>query len=134
MEYTGTLMIVSHDRSFLNNVVTSTIVMEGQGEVYEYAGGYDDWLSQRSMPIEAVTSAAKETPQPAPAAETKDISPRALSTKEEAELRRLPALIEKLENEVVKHSAENAPAKAAQAAEELKRAYARWARLEKPPA
>ncbi len=46
-EYQGTLLLVSHDRAFLNNVVTSTIVFEGNGQVVEYVGGYDDWLSQR---------------------------------------------------------------------------------------
>ncbi|NQT40777.1 MAG: ATP-binding cassette domain-containing protein, partial [Planctomycetes bacterium] len=47
MEYSGTVLLVSHDRAFLNNVVTSTLVMEGEGRVKEYAGGYDDWLTQR---------------------------------------------------------------------------------------
>ena len=47
VEYSGTLILVSHDRAFLNNVVTSTIVMEGNGLINEYPGGYDDWLSQR---------------------------------------------------------------------------------------
>src|SRR6185295_8073780 len=56
MEYTGTLILVSHDRSFLNNVVTSTIVLEGEGAVNEYAGGYDDWLNQ--------TKAKKTLPKP----------------------------------------------------------------------
>jgi ATP-binding cassette subfamily F protein uup len=46
-DYQGTLLLVSHDRAFLNNVVTSTIVFEGNGQVVEYVGGYDDWLSQR---------------------------------------------------------------------------------------
>ncbi len=46
-DYRGTLLLVSHDRTFLNNVVTSTIVFEGNGQVVEYVGGYDDWLSQR---------------------------------------------------------------------------------------
>ena len=46
-EYRGTLLLVSHDRAFLNNVVTSTIVFEGNGQAVEYVGGYDDWLSQR---------------------------------------------------------------------------------------
>jgi ATP-binding cassette subfamily F protein uup len=49
-EYRGTLLLVSHDRAFLNNSVTSTIVFEGDGQVVEYAGGYDDWLSQRPRP------------------------------------------------------------------------------------
>ncbi len=47
-EYPGTLLLVSHDREFLNNVVTSTLVLEGGGRVKEYAGGYDDWLRQRA--------------------------------------------------------------------------------------
>ena len=46
-EYIGTLLLVSHDREFLNNVVTSTLVLEGEGRVKEYAGGYNDWLRQR---------------------------------------------------------------------------------------
>ena len=46
-EYSGTLFLVSHDRVLLNNVVTSTIVLEGNGEICEYVGGYDDWLAQR---------------------------------------------------------------------------------------
>ncbi|MFC1843960.1 ATP-binding cassette domain-containing protein, partial [Thermodesulfobacteriota bacterium] len=48
MEYSGTVLLVSHDRAFLNNVVTSTLVFEGKGRVQEYAGGYDDWLLQSS--------------------------------------------------------------------------------------
>ncbi len=49
-EFTGTVLLVSHDRAFLNNVVTSTLVFEGDGRVQEYAGGYDDWLQQRPAP------------------------------------------------------------------------------------
>jgi ATP-binding cassette subfamily F protein uup len=49
IEYEGTLLVVSHDREFLNNVVTSTIAFEGNGSVKEYAGGYDDWLRQRTV-------------------------------------------------------------------------------------
>jgi energy-coupling factor transporter ATP-binding protein EcfA2 len=44
LEYTGTILLVSHDRTFLNNVVTSTIVLEGEGRLQEYVGGYDDWV------------------------------------------------------------------------------------------
>ncbi len=47
MEYEGTVLLVSHDREFLNNIVTSTIVFEGEGRIEEYVGGYDDWLRQR---------------------------------------------------------------------------------------
>ncbi len=90
--YEGTLLLVSHDRSFLNNVVTSTMVFEGAGKIGEYAGGYDDWLSQRS----AVRSQESETPQPT----EKKVSTRKLSNKEREELKNLPKLIEQLEAEL----------------------------------
>ncbi len=51
LEYKGTILMVSHDREFLNNVVTSTIVFEGDGRLQEYVGGYDDWLRQRKPPL-----------------------------------------------------------------------------------
>jgi ATP-binding cassette subfamily F protein uup len=51
IDYKGTLIVVSHDREFLNHVVTSTIAFEGEGRVYEYIGGYDDWVTQRRTPI-----------------------------------------------------------------------------------
>ena len=51
LKYQGTLLLVSHDRAFLNNVVTSTIVLEGNGIIGEYPGGYDDWLRQRQANI-----------------------------------------------------------------------------------
>lgn len=53
MDYSGTLLLVSHDRTFLDNVVTSTIAFEGDGKVYEYVGGYDDWLRQKREQIKA---------------------------------------------------------------------------------
>ncbi|HBO96481.1 MAG TPA: hypothetical protein DD648_00300 [Candidatus Omnitrophica bacterium] len=97
LEYSGTLLLVSHDRAFLNNVVTSTIVLEGEGEVNEYPGGYDDWLSQRKPKVaepkaKLVNKAAEEEP-------VRDKKPQArkLSHKEEQELAALPAKIEKLE-------------------------------------
>lgn len=46
-EYKGTLLLVSHDRDFIDNVVTSTLVLEGEGRVGDYVGGYNDWLRQR---------------------------------------------------------------------------------------
>lgn len=97
LEYSGTLLLVSHDRSFLNNVVTSTFALEGDGIINEYAGGYDDWLNQRK------SIAAAEKPKTKVVKETvvreKPITPRKLSFKEERELERLPAEIEKLEAE-----------------------------------
>ena len=100
MEYSGTLILVSHDRSFLNNVVTSTIVLEGGGEISEYPGGYDDWLAQRPPkvkpePLKAKTNNPIEKPP-------KPVVVRKLSYKEEQELKRLPAQIEKLEEEQAK--------------------------------
>ncbi len=98
MEYSGTIILVSHDRSFLNNVVTSTIVLEGQGEIYEYAGGYDDWLDQKKLkekpqPIKSQTSKVK-TEQPK--------SEKKISYNEEKELESLPAKIQRLEEEQMK--------------------------------
>jgi ATP-binding cassette subfamily F protein uup len=89
--YEGTLLLVSHDRSFLNNVVTSTLVFEGEGRIGEYAGGYDDWLSQRSE----VESRKVESQKPA----EKQKATRKLNNKEREELKNLPKLIEQLEKE-----------------------------------
>ena len=64
--YEGTLLLVSHDRTFLNNVVTSTIVFEGRGRVVEYAGGYDDWLDQRPDPEPLHFGRKKPSPEASP--------------------------------------------------------------------
>jgi ATP-binding cassette subfamily F protein uup len=61
MKYAGTVLLVSHDRAFVNNVVTSTLVFEGFGNVKEYVGGYDDWLRQRAAEAKPVKT-AKDTP------------------------------------------------------------------------
>lgn len=97
MEYSGTLIIVSHDRSFLNNVATSTMVMEGEGEIGEFPGGYDDWVSQRQVKVPGAKpkiTAIDEKPKP-----VKPLNLKKLSFKEEKELEGLPAKIEKLELE-----------------------------------
>jgi ATP-binding cassette subfamily F protein uup len=94
-DYPGTLLLVSHDRTFLNNVVTSTLVFEGDGQFKEYAGGYDDWVRQKSAGSEPVTPlAAKPQAIRAPRDRTKK-----LSYKEQRELESLPVLIETLETE-----------------------------------
>jgi ATP-binding cassette subfamily F protein uup len=94
IEYPGTLLLVSHDREFLNNVVTSTLVLEGEGKVKEYAGGYDDWLRQRPPePLPAVQPAPAKA-QPAPPPKQR---PRRLTYKEQRELESLPGRIEALE-------------------------------------
>ncbi|MEX2112021.1 MAG: ATP-binding cassette domain-containing protein [Pirellulales bacterium] len=103
VQFQGTVLVVSHDRAFLNNVVTSTIVFE-DGGVREYVGGYDDWLRQRSQSIRdkverndaGASKTAVADSKPAPAGERK----RRLTYKERQELRALPATIEQLEGEV----------------------------------
>lgn len=95
VNYKGTLLLVSHDRTFLNNVVTSTIVMEGNGTVEEYVGGYDDWLRQRKEKVEKSVSSPiiQEKKQPEKGTSTK------LSYKELRELQSLPKEIESLEQQ-----------------------------------
>ncbi len=144
IEYQGTLLIVSHDRDFLNNVVTSTLVLQGQGLVKEYAGGYDDWLVQRKE---------DETPQPPKRTAhaqlkreaAREDRPRRLKYGEQLELRALPGKIEKLEKTIAEvHAAMSDPefyeqdhAEITKAADELKQleeelagTYARWEELE----
>ena len=94
VEYDGTILLVSHDRALLNNVVTSTIVFEPQG-VREYDGGYDDWLAQRSEPTAAEEPKLEKRPKEMPSPAT-----RKLSYKEQRELQALPEIIEKLEAEM----------------------------------
>ncbi len=94
LEYGGTILLVSHDRTFLNNVVTSTIVLEGEGHLQEYVGGYDDWLRQRA----AIEDSSKAAPKKAKAVKEKQIrEKRKLSFKETQELEALPPRIEKME-------------------------------------
>ncbi len=96
VDYQGTVLLVSHDRAFLNDVVTSTLAIEADGQVKEYDGGYDDYLRQRKSeaPIEVKSAAAPEAP---PSAKQAADRPRKLSNKEQRELQELPARIESLE-------------------------------------
>ncbi len=102
-DFEGTVIVVSHDREFLNNVVTSTIVFEPAG-VKEYVGGYDDWLRQRAVADEAVAAGRLATVDAAakPRAVDNSVSPSAkrLSFHEKGELAALPATIERLEAEI----------------------------------
>ena len=95
MEYEGTVLLVSHDREFLNNVVTSTIAFEGKGRLAEYVGGYDDWLRQRSPAAPVSTGKAGKTDRP----RVRKERPRILTFKENKEIQELPARIEALESE-----------------------------------
>ena len=90
LAYTGTILLVSHDRTFLNNVVTSTIVLEGEGRLQEYVGGYDDWLRQR-VEIKETSKEAKTKREKQPKEKSK------LSFKETRELEDLPQKIEEME-------------------------------------
>jgi len=96
-EYPGTLLLVSHDREFLNNVVTNTLVLEGNGRVKEYAGGYDDWLRQRPADAPAAARPAVAKPSRRPATPQR---PRRLTYKEQQELQALPQRIEDLESQL----------------------------------
>lgn len=95
-DYSGTLILISHDRALLNNVVTSTIVFEGEGELNEYVGGYDDWLAQCAVD----ETKAKKTEKKAKAKKTNIPAGKSkLSFKEERELKQLLVQIPKFEKE-----------------------------------
>jgi ATP-binding cassette subfamily F protein uup len=142
VEYQGTVLLVSHDRAFLNDVVTSTLAIEDDGRVKEYDGGYDDYLRQRQ---------AESPPDPKPASATAKAAgppsdrPRKLSYKEQRELEALPGRIDVLEAALQElHEAMADPAfyrkEGAEIAEvrarlealerELSLAYERWEALE----
>ncbi|MGB4246692.1 MAG: ABC transporter ATP-binding protein, partial [Pseudohongiellaceae bacterium] len=105
LEFSGTILLVSHDRRFLDNVVTSSIVFEGNGVVKEYVGGYQDWVNQggklvsfadQGKEAKAETKPAA-TVAPAPAAKPKESK---LSYKQQQELEKIPKDIEKLEEQM----------------------------------
>ena len=101
-EYTGTLFLVSHDRAFIDNVVTQTIAAEGDGVWREYAGGYQDWAdyqSGRRKEEAAQASAAKRNEAPAKAAKGKAVAASKLNYKDARELEALPERIAALEVE-----------------------------------
>jgi len=138
--YTGTLLLVSHDRTFLDNVVTGTFVLEGTGAVGIYPGGYADWLRQRPAP--EPPAAAVKASQPRPSSSR---NPDRLGYKEQRERQELPGVIERLENEVAALQAtlcdvslyQRAPEKVdaaktrlPQAEAELETAFSHWADLE----
>ncbi len=155
-EYPGTVILISHDRTFLNNIVTSTLVFE-DGQVNEYVGGYDDWLAQRPSsksgnPSSKEVDSRKMNSQ---AIKESDITTqdkplkqntRKLSYKEQRELASLPLIIEKLENEISElqlllsqpdqyqqgnhECLAEASVRLPLAEQELEGAFERWAELE----
>ena len=150
--YAGTLLLVSHDRAFLDNVVTSTLVFEGRGQINEYVGGYSDWLRQRrdvaapAPPVSVSTAAQAESG----AAATPEMArPRAkarrLSYKDQRELDAMPEKIQRLEAEQLQLQAviadpalfqgsdergKHALQRLTSLAAELEITYARWDALE----
>jgi ATP-binding cassette subfamily F protein uup len=140
VEYAGTVLLVSHDRQFLNEVVTSTLVFEGGGAVNEYPGGYDDWLAQRKAPA---ATAAPEAPAPPSSASAR---PRKRSNRERRELQEIPETLAALEAELDglhrtmaqadfyrgrPAEIQAATARSAEIPREMDRLYARWAELER---
>lgn len=143
-EYQGTVLLVSHDREFLNNVVTSTLALEGAGKVKEYAGGYDDWLRQREPVNISEAKPLKETLKSSSPRERPD-KPRKLSFKEQRELEALPPKIADLEAELQQlhetmadatfyrqdgAAIANAKSRLATLESEIAQAYQRWESLE----
>ncbi|MEO5702831.1 MAG: ATP-binding cassette domain-containing protein [Gammaproteobacteria bacterium] len=143
ISYQGTLLLVSHDRAFLDNVVTSVLVFEGEGRVTEYVGGYEDWLRQRPSRIPDTTPVQASIPAKPQA---KPQATRAkVSYKEQRELESLPGRIEELEEAQARLNAVLAQADSYQRDREgfikataqldiinaeLQAAYARWDKLE----
>ena len=143
MQYEGTLILISHDRAFLDNVVTSTLVFEGDAQVNEYVGGYEDWLRQsqhQKINEKKVRITKKETKQ-----SSQEKTTRKLTFKEQKELEQLPALIEILDaeqEEITEKMADTAfyqqdketiattTLRLAEIERELKEAYIRWEQLE----
>jgi ATP-binding cassette subfamily F protein uup len=156
-DYPGTLLLVSHDREFLDNVVTSTLVFEGAGQINEYVGGYSDWLRQRKSPVPAAVPARAGAAGPPGAANPSGanssganpaavLKGRRLSYNEQRELAQLPGKIQGLEAEQVQLTTLISDPKVFQhnqdqgsqalrrlqlLAEELDEAYARWETLDK---
>ncbi|QDU27334.1 ABC transporter ATP-binding protein uup [Anatilimnocola aggregata] len=149
VEFSGTVLLVSHDREFLNNVVGSTLVFE-DGNVKEYVGGYDDWQRQRASRLEREAEKARAATSTSAGAKTSSSTPaapkRKLSYKEQKELDGLPAKIEQLESKIAelhatlaqpefykqpadRIAAEQANLKSLE--DQLTAAFARWETLEK---
>ena len=97
LNYQGNVLLVSHDRAFLNNVVTSILVFEGNGQVSEYIGGYNDWLNQK--PEDEKKAQSKPEKNFKKSAKPKPESPKKLTYRENLELEAMPSLIESLEQE-----------------------------------
>ena len=138
VDYTGTLILISHDRTFLNNVVGSTVVMDGDGVINQYAGGYDDYLIQKqdSLNEKKVKTKSKIKPKSKP-------DSKKLSYKQQQELKQLPDKIEKTETEIgeiqlqlsdpeffQQPESQDALIRLARLEADLERYYEKWSELE----
>ncbi|MDT8409116.1 MAG: ATP-binding cassette domain-containing protein [Wenzhouxiangellaceae bacterium] len=148
-DYPGTLLLVSHDRDFLDNVITASLVMEGNGRVGEYIGGYSDWKRQAQRAAAAAQARPKPAAPPGPSRRSAPAAekPKKLSYKLARELEQLPVRVEQLEKRMAELSAKmNDPRFYQESAEaiaglnseletvqaELDQAYKRWEELESP--
>ncbi|MEA3348821.1 MAG: ATP-binding cassette domain-containing protein, partial [Pseudomonadota bacterium] len=144
-DYKGTLLLVSHDREFINNVVTSTLVFSEKGAIQEYAGGYDDWFIQRPAADPSPMSELKSKSKDKTKEKRRLQKPRKLTFKERAELDELPAALELLEKEQKQlyddmadpafyqgdsNAVPQAKKRLVEIESELKKLYARWETLE----
>ncbi|MDC9715172.1 MAG: ATP-binding cassette domain-containing protein [Gammaproteobacteria bacterium] len=139
VDYTGTLILISHDRTFLNNVVGSTLVMDGNGIINQYAGGYDDYLSQKQSDLNAKEKAKTRAK---PAKKTTQATNK-LTYKQQQELNKLPEKIEKAEVKIKEiqlklsnpeffqtDASQEALIKLARLEADLERYYEQWSALE----
>ena len=144
IEWPGTLLLVSHDRAFIDHVVTSTLVFEGGGHVQEYVGGYEDWLRQRGTRVMAAKAQPERAARPAEPPATM-VTRKKPTYREQKELEQLPAQIEALEHEQAQLSTSiadphfyrqptdsitQALARLEALKNELHDAYARWEELD----
>ncbi len=143
MEFSGTVLLVSHDREFINNVVTSTLVFEGDAQVGEYPGGYDDWQRQKKSMAASENKPASKKSDVTSAGKNKPA--KKLGYKQQRELETLPLSIEKLETEIESMQLEMTQPEFFQRSKqeillfqeqltlkqkELEQCYARWEELE----
>jgi ABC transport system ATP-binding/permease protein len=144
-DYQGTVLLVSHDREFLNNVVSSTLVLQGEGRIKEFTGGYDDAMRAIAAAADTAARAAKSASKATPGPALQAARPRKLSYQQKRELESLPQTIATLENEQRQlHALLSDPnsyrqpgmqiaekkARLAAVDEELTQAFARWEALE----
>ncbi|MBC8011136.1 MAG: ABC transporter ATP-binding protein, partial [Burkholderiales bacterium] len=145
VEYEGTLLVVSHDRSFLDEVVSSTLVFEGNGQIGDFDGGYTDWKHEMAKRAAAVAAPLLKSGVVKPTGKAAAAAARKLNNKEQRELAELPALIERLETEQTElttklgdvsiyrkdpDAASAAKARLDEIEAEHAKAFARWEELE----